>query len=354
MISCTELRASLKRKNSRPLSYFALLSRGGPARPWYSLNLPLLLNADERLRLSYAVTEILAETPTPQAAMQEILASLGKATGLQAGSFFVLHEEAIALLCVFFWKNAEQGFPNFEMVTHAWSFAYGEGLPGMAWKECRPVWIANLVEHKNFPRASVAKMDGLVSGVAFPLHAGKRVVGAIELLSTVVYPPDPAMLEFFAALGGQIGIFLSHYRITDSVQQIEAEFHLIAEASTDAVITIDEESTIVYASTASEAIFGYRPEELIGHKLTMIMPDDLRPRHEQGIRHYVETGQRHLHWGEVRLPGLHKNGSQIPLGLAFGEFWRGGKRLFTGFARAQEPAEQAARSLASSPKLTPD
>ena len=118
---------------------------------------------------------------------------------------------------------------------------------------------------------------------------------------------------------------------------------MIAEASTNAVITIDEEGTILYASTASETIFGYRPEELIGHKLTMIMPDDLRPRHEQGIRHYVETGQRHLNWGEVLLPGLHKNGSQIPLRLAFGEFWRGGKRVFTGFARAQEPAEQKAR-----------
>jgi PAS domain S-box-containing protein len=299
------------------------------------------LDADARLRLSYTVTEILAETPTPEPAMREILATLGKATNFDAASFFVLHEEGIALRCLFFWKNAEQRFRNFETVTRARSFAYGEGLPGMAWKERKPVWIANLVEHKNFPRASVAKMDGLVSGVAFPLHAGKRVVGAVELLSTDAHSPDPAMLEFLAALGGQIGMFLVHYRITDKLQQIEvAEFQLIAEASTDAVITIDEESTIRYASTASEAIFGYRPEELIGHKLTMIMPDDLRPRHEQGIRHYIETGERHLHWGDVLLPGLHKNGSQIPVRLAFGEFWRGGKRVFTGFARLQDPAQQ--------------
>ncbi len=310
--------------------------------------MPVILNADERLRLSYGVTRILAETPIPEAAMGEILSALGTATKAGAGSFFVVHEEAITLRCVQFWTNAGQRFPNFEGVTRVRPFAYGEGLPGMAWKERSPIWIANFVEHQNFPRFSVAKMDGLVSGLAFPLHVGQRVLGAVELLSTTVYPPDPAMLEFFAALGGQIGVFLSHYRITDSLQQIEAEFHLIAQASADAVLTIDQESTILFASTATEAIFGYRPEELIGQKLTMLMPDHLRRLHERGIRRYVETGKRHLHWGEVLLPGLHKSGKEIFLRLAFAEFWRAGKRIFTGFARLQEterPQSHASESV---------
>jgi two-component system CheB/CheR fusion protein len=297
--------------------------------------LPNLLNADDRLRLSYAVTKILAETPAAEVAMRDILGLLGMATGMDAGSFFVVHEEGIALQCVHFW-NVEPRFPNFEGVTRVRPFLYGEGLPGRAWKERKPVWLVNLGQDPNFPRASVARMDGLVSGVAFPLHVGQHVVGVIELLSRVVSHPDSAMQEFFAALGGQIGVFLSHYRITDSLQQIEAEFHLIAQGSTDAVFTIDESSTILFASTATEAIFGYRPEELIGSKLTMVMPEHLRHLHERGIRRYIETGRRNLHWGEVLLPGLHKNGKEIPVKLAFGEFWRGGKRVFTGFARLQE------------------
>jgi PAS domain S-box-containing protein len=298
--------------------------------------LPVILNADQRLRLSYAATKILAESSQAELAMAEILSHLGLGMGFNAGSFFVVHEETITLRCVHFWNSAEQRFPNFEHVTRVRPFAHGDGLPGMAWKERAPVWSASLKAEENFPRASVARMDGLVSGLAFPLYVGRRVLGALELFSTAVYPPDAAMQEFFAALGGQIGVFLSHYRITDSLQQIEAEFHLIAQASTDAVFTIDQESTILFASAATEAIFGYRPEELVGQKLTMLIPDHLRRHHEHGIGRYVETGERHIDWGEVFLPGLHKNGKEIPLKLAFGEFWRAGKRIFTGFARMHE------------------
>ena len=287
------------------------------------------------------MTKILAETPAAEVAMRDILGLLGMATGMDAGSFFVVHEEGIALQCVHFW-NVEPRFPNFEGVTRVRPFLYGEGLPGRAWKERKPVWLLNLKEDPNFPRASVAKMDGLVSGVAFPLHVGQHVVGVVELLSRAVAHPDSAMQEFFAALGGQIGVFLSHYRITDNLQQIEAEFHLIAQGSTDAVFTIDESSTILFASTATEAIFGYRPEELVGSKLTMVMPEHLRHLHERGIQRYIETGRRNLHWGEVLLPALHKNGKEIPVKLAFGEFWRGGKRVFTGFARLQETEQPPA------------
>ena len=70
------------------------------------------------------------------------------------------------------------------------------------------------------------------------------------------------------------------------------------------------------------------------------MPEYLRHVHERGLAHYVATGQRHVSWDGIPLPGLHRNGEEIPLMISFGEFLRGGKRVFTGFAklRAVEPA----------------
>ncbi|PYX02911.1 MAG: hypothetical protein DMG86_05430 [Acidobacteria bacterium] len=86
--------------------------------------------------------------------------------------------------------------------------------------------------------------------------------------------------------------------------------------------------------------FGYSPEELIGKKLTLVMPEYLRHVHERGLANYVATGQRHISWEGVPLPGLHKNGREISLIISFGEFLRGGKRVFTGFAklRTTEPS----------------
>jgi len=52
----------------------------------------------------------------------------------------------------------------------------------------------------------------------------------------------------------------------------------------------------------------------------------------------VATGERHVSWDGVPLPGLHKKGQEISLIISFGEFLRGGKRVFTGFAKLRAEA----------------
>ncbi len=107
----------------------------------------------------------------------------------------------------------------------------------------------------------------------------------------------------------------------------------IVETASDAIIVIDEQSTILFVNRASERIFGYREEQLLGQQLTMLMPDYLRQIHKQAIHRYVETGKKHLSWQQVELPGLHKSGKEIRLEISFGEFVIDGKRIFTGMCR---------------------
>jgi len=108
---------------------------------------------------------------------------------------------------------------------------------------------------------------------------------------------------------------------------------VIADTASDAIITIDELSTIVFVNRATEKIFGYARTELLGKSLTMLMPDYLRHVHRARLQRYIEAGQRHISWKAVQLPGLHQSGREISLELSFGEFRENGKRFFTGIAR---------------------
>jgi PAS domain S-box-containing protein len=108
---------------------------------------------------------------------------------------------------------------------------------------------------------------------------------------------------------------------------------IIAETASDAIITIDTSSTILFVNRAAENIFGYSTDEMIGANLTMLMPDYLRHLHRQGLQNYLDTGQKHIPWDAVELPGLHKSGKEITLELSFGEFNKEGVRFFTGIAR---------------------
>jgi PAS domain S-box-containing protein len=121
----------------------------------------------------------------------------------------------------------------------------------------------------------------------------------------------------------------------------EEQFRAVAETAPDAIITIDEESTILFVSQSAERIFGYTAAELLGQSLTMLMPEYLRHLHRVGIKRYVETGQKHIGWEAVELPGLHKDGREIPLEISFSEFTSKGKRYFTGIARDNSERKQA-------------
>jgi PAS domain S-box-containing protein len=113
----------------------------------------------------------------------------------------------------------------------------------------------------------------------------------------------------------------------------ETRFRTLAETASDAILTIDADSNIVYVNEAVQRVFGYAPEELVGKKLTSLMPERMRTSHEAGLARYISSRAKNIPWSGVTLPGLHRDGREIPLELSFGEFERGGERFFTGIAR---------------------
>ena len=118
-----------------------------------------------------------------------------------------------------------------------------------------------------------------------------------------------------------------------ALRESEEHYRAVAEATTDSIITIDSDSTILIVNPATERIFGYSTEEMIGQPLTILMPEYLRHLHKAGIGRYLETGRKHIQWAAAQLPGLHKSGAEISLEISFAEFTKDGRRFFTGIAR---------------------
>ncbi|MBA3893282.1 MAG: PAS domain S-box protein [Gemmatimonadales bacterium] len=110
-------------------------------------------------------------------------------------------------------------------------------------------------------------------------------------------------------------------------------FRALAETASDGFVTIDADSTILFANAGAGRIFGYAPEELLGLDLALLMPEYLRALHRAGMQRYLDTGVRHIHWASTELPGLHRDGHVVPLEISFGESLSGGRRTFTGVIR---------------------
>ena len=114
---------------------------------------------------------------------------------------------------------------------------------------------------------------------------------------------------------------------------LAAMYRVLAEAAPDAIITIDEASTILAVNPAAEGLFGYSAAELVGRSLHRLVPERLRAAHAAGMRRYLETGRRHIPWQGVRVPIQTSAGTELPVEISFGEFVTDGRRLFSGFLR---------------------
>lgn len=133
-----------------------------------------------------------------------------------------------------------------------------------------------------------------------------------------------------------------------AIKESEDRFRTLAETASDAIITIDAESRIIFVNPAAETVFGYTKQEMIGADLTILMPEYLRHLHKAGFARYAETGKRHLSWEAIELPGLHKSGREIPLEISFGEFIRNDKHFYTGVARDITERKRAEEALIKS------
>lgn len=130
------------------------------------------------------------------------------------------------------------------------------------------------------------------------------------------------------------------------LRESEERYRVIAETASDAIITVDEEGSIIFANPSVKKVFGYGPEEIQGRPLTMLMPERLRQAHQAGMRRYLQTGTRKIPWSAVELPGLHRDGTEVPLEISYGMFRRNGRRYFTGFVRDIAERKQAEKERA--------
>jgi len=135
-----------------------------------------------------------------------------------------------------------------------------------------------------------------------------------------------------ASSGPSEKLRVSTGELSSLVQDTEF-FRSLVENGSDAIVTIDEHSTILYANESAERVFGYQPEELIGEQLTTIMPDRFQGAHLDALERYIETGDRELDWNDVQLPAEHRSGEEVPLSITFEEHSYEGERVFSGIMR---------------------
>ena len=170
--------------------------------------------ADARLAAQRALSRALASARDVRAATPAILAAISKPLGCVVSEMWVVDDARDVLRAVGAWTGGER-YAGFIERGAAVEFVPGRGLPGLAWERAAPQWMTDVATDDVFERKLPAGAYGVHAAVAFPILFGGEVTGAVQFFFPAVREPDAAMMESFADIGEQLGLFLERARVDE-------------------------------------------------------------------------------------------------------------------------------------------
>ena len=303
----------------------------------------------QRLAAQLSLTSILNQDHPAEVVARQVMQAVCENLGWDVGAMWEVDAAAAQIRPIDFWHSDSVDPERARDLFAIRGFVQGQGLPGRAWASADAVWVSNFSDATAFPRAPLAMRLGMRSAFAFPIVHENRVSGVMEFFSTEDREPDQPLMPVMTLIGAQIGDYIERRQTSQALRDSEERYRLISETAQDAIFTIDEESRVLFCNPAAQRIFGYEPQQLIGQKLEIIIPERLREAHRRGIDRYLRTGQRSIPWTSVELPALHRDGYEFPCELSFGVWQSQHGTIFTGYARditeRKRAAEQLQRSL---------
>lgn len=130
----------------------------------------------------------------------------------------------------------------------------------------------------------------------------------------------------------QIEIALYKHQAERRLRDSEARYRALVETAIDSIITVDASGTIRSCNAATERMFGYRRDDIVGRHVSALIP---RPTgNEPGPSPFgFAPGPANVVGVWRELKGRRWDGHVFPVEIAISEASIGGEALFTGIVR---------------------
>jgi PAS domain S-box-containing protein len=130
-----------------------------------------------------------------------------------------------------------------------------------------------------------------------------------------------------------------------ALRESEARNRLILDTALDAVISMGPDGRVREWNSEAERMFGYTRLQAIGDKVSrLIVPPRHRRAHDEGLRHYLESGTGPVLGRRVEIEAMRADGSEFPVELAIATVENGEEKFFSAFIR--DISERKAHELA--------
>ena len=186
---------------------------------------------------------------------------------------------------------------------------------------------AGSVEPVTFLRASGTPLEALPAHrnhgqeayVGVPILVEGRPSGTLAFSSRTPRELhfDERAVNLVRLMALWIGSDRSRRQAEDDLRASQGRATATIRTALDAIITIGLDGRVLEFNPAAEAVFGYSESEVSGRTLTdLIIPEELRDAHVDGIARYLRTREPHALNRRLELPALRSDGTRFLCELA--------------------------------------
>nr|WP_319515704.1 PAS domain S-box protein [uncultured Cohaesibacter sp.] len=129
------------------------------------------------------------------------------------------------------------------------------------------------------------------------------------------------------------------------IGELDSRLTSLLDVAADSVCLIDEQSRILLFNKASEVMFGYSADEVIGKSVDILMPEQYAQHHDGWVGRYLRTGEHSIIGIGREVVGRHKDGSTFPFDLSVGVAETEDGKQFIGVMRDLRGRKQAEEHL---------
>ena len=268
-----------------------------------------LKDKNRSISLLQKITVAANEASSTKTALQIVLDEICEFCHWPVGHAYILNTttENLESCCVWHTEPVDK-FAAFKQLTEKTIFKKGIGLPGRVLDKKSPVWIEDVANDDNFPRAKSDRNIDVISAFGFPVLVEDKVVAVLEFFNHCLIAKDEKLLEVLAPIGVQVGRIIERKQAEKALRQSQVNFSKAVNACPDSVVIIRlSDGKILDINDAVLEATGYSREELIENGNGMMFWVD-----EQACKDHAKTIKRQGKVVNYSMLTKRKDGSTIP------------------------------------------